>query len=133
MANNTKIEWTQSTWNPITGCTKISPGCENCYAERMAMRLKAMNQPNYKNGFDLSLHSEFVSLPLTWKKSQVIFVNSMSDLFHAKVPEYFILDVFNTMSKADWHTFQILTKRSKRLLELNTILNWKKTFGWVFL
>ncbi|MFH1069114.1 MAG: phage Gp37/Gp68 family protein [Candidatus Glassbacteria bacterium] len=126
MANNTKIEWTQSTWNPITGCTKISPGCENCYAEKMAIRLKAMRQPNYRNGFELSLHPESISLPLAWKKPQVIFVNSMSDIFHTKVPESFILDVFNTMSKAYWHTFQVLTKRSKRLLDLNTILGWRK-------
>lgn len=126
MVRKSKIEWTESTWNPITGCTKISLGCDNCYAERMAKRLKAMNQPNYKNGFELSLHWKSVSLPLSWKKPQTIFVNSMSDLFHVKVPESFIADVFNTMTQADWHIYQVLTKRSKRLLNLNSILDWKE-------
>ena len=84
------IEWTESTWNPLTGCTKISPGCKHCYAERMAMRLQAMGQPNYANGFELTLHEDALELPLAWKKPQIIFVNSMSDLFHEDVPVEFI-------------------------------------------
>lgn len=124
MAAHSNIEWTHSTWNPVTGCTKISPGCENCYAERMALRLKAMGQQNYKNGFNLALHEHSLEIPLKWKRPQVIFVNSMSDLFHEEVPLEFIKKVFDTMRKAYWHTFQILTKRSHRLLELTQSLEW---------
>jgi protein gp37 len=124
MALSSTIEWTESTWNPLTGCTKISPGCLNCYAERMAIRLKAMGNPNYKNGFSLTMHEDALELPLKWRKPQTIFVNSMSDLFHEDVPEEFILDVFNIMCRADWHCFQILTKRSARLVELSTRLPW---------
>ncbi len=118
------IEWTESTWNPITGCTKISPGCENCYAERMAQRLKAMGQPNYVNGFNLALHEHALDLPLKWKQPQTIFVNSMSDLFHKNVPLEFIKKVFAVMEKASHHRFQVLTKRSKRLMELSPKLSW---------
>ena len=125
MAANSGIEWTESTWNPLTGCTKISPGCKHCYAERMAVRLQAMGQPNYENGFDLSLHENALELPLRWKKPQRIFVNSMSDLFHKQVPVEFILKIFAVMQQAHWHEFQILTKRSERLLELDPILKWK--------
>ena len=110
-----KIEWTESTWNPITGCTKISDGCKNCYAERMAKRLKAMGQPNYKNGFQVALHEHVLDYPLKWKKPQTIFVNSMSDLFHEQVPDSFIYKIFDIMKEAYWHQFQILTKRSERL------------------
>jgi len=124
MANNSAIEWTGATWNPITGCTKISPGCKNCYAERMAKRLQAMGQPNYSNGFKLALHEHALDLPLTWKKPQTIFVNSMSDLFHKDVSLEFIKKVFTIMKKAHWHTFQILTKRSDRLLEIERELEW---------
>lgn len=124
MASNSKIEWTESTWNPITGCTKISPGCKNCYAERMTKRLKAMGSPSYENGFKLTMHEHLLERPLTWKKPQVIFVNSMSDLFHKDVPLSFIEFVFDVMQRADWHTFQILTKRSSRLLELHSELSW---------
>jgi protein gp37 len=124
MGINSSIEWTEATWNPITGCDKISPGCKHCYAERMAHRLKAMGQPNYVNGFDLSLHENALDAPLRWKKPQTIFVNSMSDLFHKGVPTEFILRVFDVMTKATWHNFQILTKRSDRLLELSPKLNW---------
>ena len=124
MANNSAIEWTGATWNPITGCTKISPGCKNCYAERMAKRLQAMGQPNYSNGFKLALHEHVLDLPLTWKKPQTIFVNSMSDLFHKDVSLEFIKKVFTVMKKAHWHTFQILTKRSDRLLEIGSELQW---------
>jgi protein gp37 len=124
MAMNSAIEWTESTWNPITGCTKISPGCRHCYAERMAKRLQAMGQPNYISGFGLALHEKVLELPLTWKKPQTIFVNSMSDLFHEDVPAKFIQKVFHIMERAHWHRFQILTKRSERLLELNLKLSW---------
>lgn len=124
MATASKIEWTGSTWNPITGCTKISSGCKNCYAERMACRLKAMGQPNYLNGFGLSIHESTFSLPLKWKKPQVIFVNSMSDMFHSEVPTQCIKHLFDIMNKADWHIFQVLTKRSFRLAELSHQLPW---------
>ncbi len=124
MATNSAIEWTESTWNPVTGCTKISAGCLNCYAERMAKRLKAMGQPNYRNGFEVTCHPQALELPLTWKKPQMIFVNSMSDLFHDAVPESFIQDIFNTMKRAHWHCFQMLTKRAERLAELAPRLPW---------
>lgn len=124
LANNSSIEWTESTWNPITGCSKISEGCNNCYAERMAKRLQAMGQKNYKNGFDLALHEHVINAPLKWKVPQIIFVNSMSDLFHEDVPLQFILKIFAVMNIANWHIFQILTKRSARLLELSKYLNW---------
>lgn len=123
MAQST-IEWTESTWNPVTGCNKISPGCKHCYAERMAKRLKAMGQPNYVNGFQLTLHEHMLDRPLQWKTPRIIFVNSMSDLFHKDVPLDFIGRVFQTMRRAWWHKFQVLTKRSERLLELNASLNW---------
>ncbi len=124
MANNSTIEWTESTWNPITGCTKISSGCKNCYAERMSYRLKSMGQANYKNGFDLTLQPHVLEYPLKWKKPQMIFVNSMSDLFHKDVPTDFIQSVFKVMREAHWHTFQVLTKRSERLKELDSVLEW---------
>ena len=119
-----KIEWTQATWNPVTGCTKISPGCKHCYAERMAKRLQAMGQPNYANGFNLTLHEHMLQKPLEWKTPQTIFVNSMSDLFHKNVPVSFILRVFEVMKQAYWHNFQVLTKRADRVLELNDELDW---------
>lgn len=124
MAANSSIEWTESTWNPLTGCTKISPGCKYCYAERMAMRLQAMGQPHYVGGFKLALHEEALELPMRWKKPQTIFVNSMSDLFHADVPVEFIKKMFDVMTQARWHRFQILTKRAERLSELSPSLSW---------
>ena len=124
MALSSSIEWTESTWNPLTGCTKVSPGCANCYAERMALRLKAMGNPNYANGFNLTMHENILALPLRWGKPQTIFVNSMSDLFHEDVPEQFIFRVFDIMRRADWHCFQILTKRSSRLIDLSPRLQW---------
>lgn len=124
MSTGSSIEWTESTWNPLTGCTKISPGCKHCYAERMALRLQAMGQPNYANGFRLTLHEHVLSAPLSWKKPQMIFVNSMSDLFHKDVPVDFIQRVFEVMRQASWHTFQVLTKRSERLLELDSAIDW---------
>ncbi len=124
MAEHSGIEWTESTWNPLTGCTKISSGCKHCYAERMAKRLQAMGQPNYVNGFKLTLHENALEKPLEWKKPQVIFVNSMSDLFHKDVPVEFILKIFDVMHRAHWHTFQVLTKRAERLEELNPKIDW---------
>ncbi|OHB63106.1 MAG: hypothetical protein A2Y76_04905 [Planctomycetes bacterium RBG_13_60_9] len=124
MAANSKIEWTECTWNPVTGCTKISPGCLNCYAERMARRLRAMGQPNYRNGFRLTLHPQTLELPLRWRRPRMIFVNSMSDLFHQDVPLDFILKVFDVMQRTSQHRFQILTKRSDRLAELSPRLPW---------
>lgn len=125
MGANSSIEWTESTWNPVTGCTKISPGCKHCYAERLAFRLQAMGQPNYVNGFKLTVQENALELPLRWKKPQMIFVNSMSDLFHKNVPTSIILRVFDVMRRAHWHRFQILTKRSERLLELDSRLPWQ--------
>lgn len=122
--SRSKIEWTEATWNPITGCTKISDGCMHCYAEKLAKRLKLMGQKNYRNGFDLTIHEHVLDYPLKVKKPQTIFVNSMSDLFHEKVPLEFIQKVFEVMNKASWHRFQVLTKRSKRLLELSSKFNW---------
>ncbi|HUE02888.1 MAG TPA: phage Gp37/Gp68 family protein [Bryobacteraceae bacterium] len=124
MAAKSSIEWTESTWNPSTGCDAISPGCEHCYAERLALRLKAMGQQKYSNGFKLTLHPGTLELPLKWKKPQRIFVNSMSDLFHHDVPLGYIRRVFDTMSQAHWHQFQVLTKRSGRLLALTDKLDW---------
>jgi len=124
MANRSSIEWTGATWNPSTGCDALSPGCDNCYAERLAHRLKAMGQKKYANGFQLTLHPEALDLPLTWKQPQVVFVNSMSDLFHQSVPPEFIQRVFATMRKAHWHQFQILTKRSGRVLALSDRIDW---------
>lgn len=124
MAQNSYIEWTDSTWNPVTGCTKISTGCKNCYAERLAKRLYAMGNPRYKNTFDVTLHNDLIEKPLDWKKPRMIFVNSMSDLFHKDVSIRFIKDVFEVMKKADHHIFQVLTKRSKRLTELAPHLPW---------
>ncbi len=118
MSAKSSIEWTESTWNPVTGCSKISPGCRNCYAERMARRLQAMGQPNYAKGFQLALHEHALDLPLKWRKPQTIFVNSMSDLFHSSVPTDFIFRTFAIMNRANWHLFQVLTKRSKRLRQL---------------
>jgi len=126
MAQKSTIEWTESTWNPVTGCTKISPGCKFCYAERMARRLKAMGSANYQNGFKLTLQEHVVNLPLSWKKPQTIFVNSMSDLFHKDVPLEFIQRVFSVMNRASWHRFQVLTKRAELLLKYNKSLVWSE-------
>lgn len=122
--NKSRIEWTEFTWNPATGCSKISLGCKNCYAERLAKRLKAMGQENYRNGFNVAYHPHALDIPLRIKKQKVIFVNSMSDLFHDDIPLSFIKKVFETMNKAYWHNFQILTKRAERLLELASKLPW---------
>ncbi|HEY3998168.1 MAG TPA: phage Gp37/Gp68 family protein, partial [Candidatus Xenobia bacterium] len=124
MGQKSAIEWTEATWNPVTGCDKISPGCKHCYAERLAHRLKAMGQHIYRNGFELTLQEQQLNLPLRWKKPQVIFVNSMSDLFHKDVPLEYIQRVFEIMRQAHWHQFQVLTKRAERLEELALHLPW---------
>ncbi len=125
MASNSPIEWTEATWNPVTGCTKVSPGCAHCYAERMAKRLQAMGQRNYVRGFELALQEHMLELPLGWKRPKRIFVNSMSDMFHSDVPLQFIQEAFDVMRRANWHQYQILTKRSERLLDLDPQLNWQ--------
>ncbi len=126
MARRSGIEWTEATWNPVTGCTKVSPGCKHCYAERMAHRLQAMGQPNYRHGFELTLQPQMLEAPLHWRSPQTIFVNSMSDLFHGEVPELFIQRVFDVMRRAHWHRFQVLTKRADRLVELAPSIDWPR-------
>jgi protein gp37 len=125
LANNAHIEWTDATWNPVTGCSKISPGCKLCYAERLSRRLQAMGQKNYRNGFEVTLQPHMLEHPLLWKQPRRIFVNSMSDLFHDQVPATYITRVFDVMQRAPWHQYQVLTKRSERLLELNSLLHWQ--------
>jgi len=117
MVKKSAIEWTEMTWNPVTGCNRVSAGCKHCYAATMAKRLEAMGSPRYKNGFEVSLHHDLISLPKQWKKPRTVFVNSMSDLFHKKVPFSFIQQIFETMSACPQHTFQVLTKRPERLVE----------------
>lgn len=124
MGQNSSIEWTHATWNPVTGCDKISPGCKNCYADRMSHRLQAMGNPNYKNGFALTLQPHMIDRPLEWKTPMRIFVNSMSDLFHKEVPLDYIKAVFDVMRQAHWHQYQVLTKRADRLEELSVELEW---------
>lgn len=124
MAQNSSIEWTEATWNPTTGCTKVSPGCAHCYAERMSHRLQAMGQPRYDQGFELKLQDDVIELPLSWKKPRIIFVNSMSDLFHKNVPEEFICRCFQVMKTASQHQYQLLTKRPERVAELADKLEW---------
>jgi len=122
--SQSKIEWTEKTWNPTTGCSKISPGCTNCYAETLSNRLKAMGVEKYKNGFELTVHPLEIEKPYNWKKPSMIFVNSMSDLFHEDIPFRIIKKIFEVMNKCERHIFQVLTKREGRLLELNERLNW---------
>lgn len=124
MATPSTIEWTEMTWNPMTGCTKVSEGCRHCYAERMALWLRAMGNRRYVNGFEVTLHDDLVDLPRKMRQPRLIFVNSMSDLFHEDVPVDFIARVFDTMSACPQHTFQVLTKRSRRLKEISGILPW---------
>ncbi len=126
MSDMTSIEWTDATWNPVTGCSKISPGCRNCYAERMARRLQAMGSPNYQLGFELAMHYHVLELPLKWRKPRNVFVNSMSDLFHEDVPLVFIRRAFQTMNCADWHLFQVLTKRAEVLAKHAKYLEWTR-------
>lgn len=122
--SQSSIEWTEMTWNPVTGCTKISAGCKYCYAEVMAKRLQAMGVEKYKNAFKLAIHESALNAPYTWKKQKIVFVNSMSDLFHKDVPLNFIKKVFKVMNENGQHTFQILTKRPERLLRIHQQLNW---------
>jgi len=126
MGAETAIEWTESTWNPVTGCTKVSAGCLNCYAERMAKRLCAMGQYRYRNCFKVTLHQDSLAEPYRWKKPRKVFVNSMSDLFHEQVPLEFIQRIFAVMNENQHHIFQILTKRSQRLRQLAPLLNWSQ-------
>lgn len=119
-----KIEWTEETWNPVTGCTKCSNGCKHCYAEKFAKRLQAMGNERYKNAFKVTVHRDLFERPLHWTKPKMIFVNSMSDLFHPKVSQKDILAIFDVMNRASWHTFQILTKRADRLVELSDKIKW---------
>jgi len=118
------IEWTEMTWNPTTGCSKISAGCKFCYAERMSRRLQAMGQEKYNNGFRLTIHPEALKVPYTWKKPKLVFVNSMSDLFHPDVPLDFIQQVFQVMKENSMHTFQLLTKRADILAQYSPLLDW---------
>ena len=118
MGNRSHIEWTDATWNPVTGCTKVSQGCKHCYAERMAHRLQAMGSPRYRNGFQVTLHADLLNQPLHWTKPRRVFVNSMSDVFHPDVPDTFIADIFAVMAQTPQHTYQILTKRPERLARL---------------
>lgn len=124
MSSQTTIEWTDLTWNPVTGCTKISQGCKHCYAERMAHRLQAMRNPRYGAGFALTLHEDLLDLPARWREPRRIFVNSMSDLFHQDVPIEFIARAFDTMRRCPQHQFQILTKRAERLVDVCGELQW---------
>jgi protein gp37 len=124
MAQVSSIEWTDATWNPVTGCTKVSQGCKHCYAERWAERFRGVRGHAFEQGFDLKLWPDRVELPLRWKASKRIFVNSMSDLFHERIPLEFIQKIFETMRKAHWHRFQILTKRSGRLALLGNSIDW---------
>jgi protein gp37 len=124
MSVNSAIEWTDATWNPVTGCTQVSPGCDHCYAKTFAERFRGVRGHPYEQGFDLRMWPDRLSLPLQWKKPRRIFVNSMSDLFHRDVPDEYIYRVFDTMVKADWHIFQVLTKRSRRLARLGPKLPW---------
>lgn len=124
MARRSNIEWTEMTWNPVTGCTKVSPGCKHCYAETMAKRLVAMGAPRYSNGFAVTLQEDLVDLPRRWRSPRTVFVNSMSDLFHDAIPADFIGKVFRTMAECPQHQFQVLTKRPERLIELAPQLPW---------
>jgi protein gp37 len=124
MSDRSSIEWTEATWNPVTGCTKVSPGCAHCYAETFAERFRGVAGHPYEQGFDLKLWEERIELPLKWKRPRTIFVNSMSDLFHEDVPSTFIKSVFQVMERASWHTFQVLTKRPQRAMQLSADLPW---------
>lgn len=124
MSTNSRIEWTETTWNPVTGCTKISQGCKHCYADRMSRRLQAMGVPKYRDGFAVAVHSQALRDPLRWRKPRLVFVNSMSDLFHQAVPTVFVEAVFAVMNAAPQHTFQVLTKRPSRVQSLNSRLHW---------
>ncbi len=124
MASDSKIEWTETTWNPVTGCSKISEGCLHCYAERMSQRLRSMGVEKYSRGFQVALHEAVLEEPLRWAKPRLVFVNSMSDLFHESVESSFIAGVFDVMNRSPQHTFQVLTKRPSRVVRLDRNLDW---------
>lgn len=124
MADRSAIEWTEATWNPVTGCSKVSPGCAHCYAETFAERWRGVPDHPYEQGFDLRLWPARLDVPLRWKRPRVVFVNSMSDLFHEDIPDDYVRRVFEVMARADWHVFQVLTKREDRLAELAPDLPW---------
>ena len=124
MADRSAIEWTEATWNPVTGCSKVSPGCAHCYAETFAERFRGVPEHPYEQGFDLRFWPERLEVPLRWRRPRVVFVNSMSDLFHEAIPLDYVRRVFDVMARADWHTFQVLTKRHDRLAELASDLDW---------
>ena len=124
MSHLSRIEWTHSSWNPVTGCSRVSDGCQHCYAERMAKRLQGMGVAKYANGFEVTPHPDVLEDPLRWKKPRLIFVNSMSDLFHEKIPVKYLRQVFDVMRRADWHIFQILTKRAERLAKMAPRIDW---------
>lgn len=124
MAYRSPIEWTEATWNPVTGCTKVSTGCKHCYAERMAVRLQAMGKVRYASAFRLVTHADALAVPVGWRQPRHVFVNSMSDLFHERVPASFIAQVFDVMNRCPQHTFQVLTKRAERAAALAPILKW---------
>lgn len=130
MSIASSIEWTSATWNPVTGCTKVSEGCQHCYAERFAERFRGVRNHPFQQGFDIRLWNERLNIPLTWKKPMRIFVNSMSDLFHEDIPVSFIKKTFQSMVDAHWHRFQVLTKRTRRLQELAPQLPWAKNI-WI--
>lgn len=130
MADRSTIEWTDATWNPVTGCTKVSPGCDHCYAETFAERFRGVQGHPYAQGFDLRLWPQRLNIPLHWKRPRRIFVNSMSDLFHKDIPDDYIRGVFDVMNQADWHIFQVLTKRPSRLVRLSPTLSWPQHI-WV--
>jgi phage protein Gp37/Gp68 len=132
MADRSSIEWTQATWNPVTGCSKVSPGCAHCYAETFAERFRGVPGHPYEQGFDLRFWPARLDQPFRWKRPRLIFVNSMSDLFHEDIPPSYIERVFDVMARAQHHTFQVLTKRADRLLDLAPDLPWRSTYGWAF-
>ena len=131
MVTKSRIEWTSSTWNPITGCTPVSPGCEHCYAERMAKRLKAMGVHKYRNGFKPTVHPKVIEEPFSWRKPRLVFVNSMSDMFHQKIPPRYVHRIFEVMAACPQHIFQILTKRSKPLARMSRNLPWRDNI-WMY-
>src|SRR3989304_4322562 len=124
MSLNSHIEWTEATWNPVTGCTQVSPGCAHCYAKTFAERFRGVPGHPYEAGFDLTLRPERLEQPRQWKRPRLVFVNSMSDVFHGSIPESYIEEIFRVMTRANWHTFQVLTKRSRRLAEMAPRLPW---------
>src|SRR5690349_4686590 len=124
MADGSRIEWTEATWNPVTGCSKVSPGCAHCYAETFAERFRGVPEHPYQQGFDLRLWPSRLDIPLRWRRPRMVFVNSMADLFHEDIPASYVSEIFEVMRRAHWHTFQVLTKRHERLVDLGTTIEW---------